>query len=86
MCSFQFSFSTSSTPRNYINSCLSITGLLIVRFGSIRGMLSFLLGLWKKEYLVFFVFKENLFDVSHWLILASFSFTIENNFCLFEWA
>ena len=85
ICSFQFTFSTSSTPRNLINSCLSMIWLLIVNFGSIRGMSCFLLGLWKKEYFDFLAFKESLLEVNYWLILANSSFIVENKFCMFEW-
>ena len=33
----------------------------------------------------FLVFKESLFEVNYQLILANFSFSVGNNFCMFQW-
>ena len=37
-----------------------------------------------KKKIVFLAFKENLFEVNHWLLLTGSSFTAEINF-MFEW-
>ena len=60
---------------------------MIFNFGNIRGISSFPLGLWKKKRIFcFLAFKESLFELKHWLILASLAFTVENNFSMFEWS
>ena len=53
-CSFQITFSSNNTPRNFMDSSFFILRLLIVKFGNWRWILSFLLGLWKKRVLGFF--------------------------------
>ena len=37
-----------------------------------------------KKKIGFLAFKENLFEVNHWLLLTGSSFTAEINF-MFEW-
>ena len=64
-CFFQFTFLSNNTPRNFMDSSLFILWLLIVKFGNCRGTLSFLLGLWKKEYFVFSTFSKSLLATSH---------------------
>ena len=42
-------------------------------------------GFMEKKYFVFLVFKENLFEVNHRLILTTSPLIVENNFFMFEW-
>ena len=53
ICVFRFRFSSSNTPRNLIDSVRAILLSFIFSFDKTSGILSFLLGLWKNEYLVF---------------------------------
>ena len=61
-------FSSIKTPKNFIDSDCLISLLHILSFGRTKGILSFLLGLWKSEYFVFVTFRDNLLDINHWLI------------------
>ena len=51
---FQLRFSSNNTPRNYIDSVQAISLLFIFNFVKTSEILSFLLGLWKNEHLLFF--------------------------------
>ena len=54
ICVFQLRFSSNNTPRNFFDSVRAISLLFIFNFGKASGISSFLLGLWKNEYLFFF--------------------------------
>ena len=63
--SFQDRFSSSKTPRNFIDFTLSTLCFLISNLGNKRGRSSFLLGLWKREYFVFPTLRESSFASNH---------------------
>ena len=56
---------SSKTPKNFKDCALSISLLLVCYSVYKSGVLSALLWLWKREYLVFFTFKENLLKIKH---------------------
>ena len=66
-----------------MDSSLFILWLLMVKFGNCRGTLSFLLGLWKKEYFVVSTFSKSFLATSHSFIPVSSLFTSENRPYLF---
>ena len=78
--SFQDRFSSSKTPRNFIDSTLSTLCFLISNLGNKRGRSSLLLGLWKREYFVFSTLRESLFTSNHSLIFCSSWLTEKTKF------
>ena len=84
ICVFQISF--NNTPRNVIDSVQTISLLIIFNFGKTSGISSFLLALWKNEYLFFFA-SESLLEMNYSLIFCNSSFTLRKAvfIFLFEW-
>lgn len=82
-CSFQDKYLSNNTPASFIDS--SRLWLLIVKFGNWGGRLSFLLRLWKKEYLVYSRFRESLSATNHSFTLLSSLLTSENRQYVFLW-
>ena len=64
ICSCQSRFSSSITPRNVITFFLWTWLLPIFKTGKFRGKSSSLNFLWKSVYLVFLLFKDNLFPLN----------------------
>ena len=58
ICVFQLRFLSNNTPRNFIDSVRAISLLFTFNFGKTSARCSFLLGLWKNEYLIFFNIKR----------------------------
>ena len=54
--SFHVRFSSRKTPKNFIDSDRLIS---LLSFRRTKGILSFLLGLWKHEYFVFVTSRDN---------------------------
>ena len=76
--SFKDRFSSSKTPRKFIDFTLSTLCFLISNLVNKWGRSSFLLGLWKREYFLFPMLRESLFASNHLLIFCSSLLTREN--------
>ena len=78
---FHVKFSSRKTPKNFMDSDCLISLLHIFSFGRTDGILSYLLGLWKKnEYFIFVTFKNSLLGINYWLIVCNSMLTISNVF------
>ena len=72
----KFNVSSDKTPRNFIDLVRAISRLFIFSFGKTTGISSFLLGLWKNEYLDFFTLSESLLEIHYSFIFCNSSFTL----------
>ena len=61
-CVFQLRLLAHKTQINFIDSVRAISRLFMFNFGKTSGIPSFLLGLWKNEYLFFFSLSESLLE------------------------
>ena len=62
---------SSKTPRKFTDSTLSTFCLLISNLGNKKGISSFLLALWKREYIVFPMLRKSLFASRDSLIFST---------------
>ena len=78
--SCQSRFSSSITPRNLIAFFLWTWLFPIFKTGSFRGKSSLLDFLWKSVYLVFLLFKDNLFALNQSSVFVSSSLTFVKSY------